>query len=390
MSTRNLAPVEVDLLVSAVPVPVLVADYTPIIERFSGTDAHDLKARLLEDDALMSEALKLPVPVAASPEWARLYGSPLTPEAPDLEDRHFSRVEYPDLHLALVDQFTAPFFGTTSLVSEHTAPTLFGDVTVRSHWRVILDDGEPAWGRVVIVDLDVTDLRLVQRELEESLEDKQRLVASVSHEIRTPLASIVGFAQLLNDDSDLSPEDRHEMVQLLVQQSGDITNIVDDLLVAAKADVGELEVTSVGVDLRAQAAQAIETMDFAIREQVAVPENSVACVGDPARVRQIIRNLISNAKKYGGDQIRVRIENMDDVGVISVSDDGPGIPEDSRDKIFDAYERGGQAATGVPSLGLGLHICRTLAHRMGGDLIYRREAGWTEFMLTLPIRANGD
>ena len=388
MSARYLAPVEVDLLVSAVPVPVLVADYTPIIERFSDTDPNVLRQRLIEDDTLLSEALTLPIPVAANPEWARLYGSPLAPDTPDLQERHFTPAEYPELHLALVDQFTAPFFGITDLVSEHKAPTLFGDVTVRSHWRVILDGNGPSWDRVVIADLDVTDLRLAEKELKETLEKKQRLVASVSHEIRTPLSSIVGFAQLLNDDSDLSSEDRVEMTQLLVQQSSDITNIVDDLLVAAKADVGQLEVTSVGVDLRAQAAQAIESMDFSMRERVDPPTGSASCVGDPARVRQIIRNLISNALKYGGDDVEVRIETLDGIGALIVSDDGDGIPEERRDRVFEAYERGTQEATGVPSLGLGLHICRTLAHRMGGNLIYRRDSGRTEFVLTLPLRTS--
>ncbi|MGD2100951.1 MAG: HAMP domain-containing sensor histidine kinase [Acidimicrobiia bacterium] len=386
MSTQSLVPIEVDLIVSAVPVPVLVADYTPIIERFAGMEAREARDRLLEDDGLLNETLKQPVAVAASAEWIRLYGSPHSEEAPDLPDRHFSPADYPELHKSLVAQFTAPLFGITSQTFEHKAPTLFGDVTVRSHWRVIVHNGQPDWTRVVIVDLDVTDLRLAQKELQESLEIKQRLVASVSHEIRTPLASIVGFAQLLHDESDLSPDDRSEMVEMLVQQSSDITNIVDDLLVAAKTEQGQLEVSSVGVDLRAQAAQAVESMDYALREELEIPKTSAACIGDPARVRQIIRNLISNAKKYGGSDIEIRIEKRPDVGALIISDNGPEIDQEGREKIFDAYERGGRTATGVPSLGLGLHICRTLAHRMGGDLVYRYESGRSEFVLTLPLK----
>ena len=78
---------------------------------------------------------------------------------------------------------------------------------------------KPAWDRVVIVDLDVTDLRFAQKELQEHLDVKKQLVSSVSHELRTPLASIVGFAELLHDSSDLTHEERQEMFELLVQQS---------------------------------------------------------------------------------------------------------------------------------------------------------------------------
>lgn len=386
MNARTIAPAEIDLLVSAVPVPVLVADYTPIIERFQDMEPESVRHLLTTDAEAINETLALPVAVAASPEWVRLYGAPMSERPPDLRDRHFSPQEYPELHKSLVDQFTAPFFGVTELTSEHTAPTLFGDVIVRSHWRVIVDDGIPAWDRIVIVDLDVTDLRLAQRELEASLDMKQQIVASVSHEIRTPLASIVGFAQLLHDSSDLTSGERNELTELLVQQSSDITNIVDDLLVAAKADTGQLEVSSVGVDLRAQAAQAIESMDYELRKLVSVPQTTVHCTADPARVRQIVRNLVSNARKYGGPDIAVRIERHDDAGALIISDDGPAIPEHKRENIFVAYDRGDQGPSAVPSLGLGLHICRTLAHRMGGDLTYRHESGRSEFVLTLPLR----
>jgi signal transduction histidine kinase len=127
-------------------------------------------------------------------------------------------------------------------------------------------------------------------------------------------------------------------------------------------------------------------MDYALREELEIPKTSAACIGDPARVRQIIRNLISNAKKYGGSDIEIRIEKRPDVGALIISDNGPEIDQEGREKIFDAYERGGRTATGVPSLGLGLHICRTLAHRMGGDLVYRYESGRSEFVLTLPLK----
>jgi signal transduction histidine kinase len=376
---------EVGLMVSAVPVPVLIADYTPIIERFSGMDGDLVREQLLKDDALLTECLSLPRAIAASPEWIRLYGSPLSIDAPDLTDRHFSSHAYPALRETLIQQFTAPFYGTTSIVREHTAPTLLGQVVVRSHWMAPIDAGLPLWDRIVIVDLDVTDLRAAQHDLERILEAKDQLIASVSHEIRTPLTSIVGFARLLRDSSTLNPADRHEMIGVLVQQSADLTNIVDDLLVAAKVDVGQLEVTSVSVDMRAQAAQALESLDPGSRKVVKLTTDTVRCAGDPARVRQIVRNLISNALRYGGPQIKVNIDADSRFGSLVVVDNGAGIPEALRPGIFDAYTRGDPPPGLAPSLGLGLHISRTLAGLMNGDLTYRYEDGHSIFELTLPL-----
>ena len=384
----------VGLMVSAVPVPVLVADYTPILERFAGMDGDKVRSLLLHDDDLFTECLSLPEPIAASPEWDRLYGSFLSPDTPDLKDRNFSKTMYPDLYETLIQQFTAPFSGTTSIMREHTAPTVFGQVTVRSHWRAPIDDGVPLWDRIVIVDLDVTDLRKAQNELTEILhakeqlvESKDQLIASVSHEIRTPLASIVGFAQLLQDASDLSQEERREMTGLLVQQSNDLTNIVDDLLVAAKADLGQLEVARVSVDLRAQAAQAVESLDAESRQMVELPLETVRCVGDPSRVRQIVRNLLSNALRYGGPVINVVLATTPGFGSLAVIDDGQGVPEEHRATIFEAYERGAQPVGLAPSLGLGLHISLTLARLMGGNLTYRYEDGHSVFELTLPLES---
>lgn len=335
MRSQTLATAEVDLIVSAVPTPVLVADYTPIIERFDDMSYKDIRRLLETDDDVFQETLKLPDPIAASPEWVRLYGAPDSTQPPNFEDRAFTKESYPELYATLIQQFTAPFNGTTSIIREHTAPTLVGDVVVRSHWKTLEDETGPTWDRIVIVDFDVTELRNTQRTLENLLEvkdqlmnSKDELIASVSHEIRTPLSSIVGFAELLRDASDLDEEQRNEMVELLVQQSGDLTNIVDDLLVAAKSDLGRMEVASVPVDLKAQAAQAIEAIDAGRTRVVGIPTDSARCLGDPARVRQIARNLLSNAIKYGGPEIRLNTSVRGDFGVLEVHDNGVGISAD--------------------------------------------------------------
>lgn len=391
MRSLRSATAEVDLIVSAVPTPVLIADYSPIIERFSGKTPDQVRYLLTSDDKVFTETLCLPRAIAASPEWVRLYGSPLTSDLPDLESRHFTREKYRELDNALVRQFTAPFDGTTSIISEHTAPTLMGDVIVRSHWRVLEDDHGPMWDRVVIVDFDVSDLRKAERELRKLLVEKDdlvrlkdRLIASVAHEMRTPLSSIVGFAELLREAANFGPEEHQEMVEMVARESADLTSIVEDLMVAAKSNLGRLEVSRVSVDLKAQAAQAIESIDLTEGRSINLSDELVRCVGDPARVRQIIRNLVSNAIKYGGPEISIEASMSGVTGSLAVRDNGSEIREDLRERIFEAYQRGDQASSGN-SLGLGLHISRSLARHMGGDLTYRHQDGWNIFELTLPL-----
>ena len=221
-----------------------------------------------------------------------------------------------------------------------------------------------------------------ERKLRDSLRSKDELIASISHEMRTPLTAVVGFAQLLqSEDSGLSPEERTELLQSIADEGLDLTNLVEDLLTAAKAESGTLTVVSVPVDLRANAAQVLETLN---REQpIELVGPSVRVAGDPGRVRQILRNLISNAIRYGGERIRV-VAVSDENPRIQVRDDGAGIPVEERELVFDPYQRANDAPELSASMGLGLTISRSLARLMGGDLTYAYEDGESVFELLLP------
>jgi len=222
--------------------------------------------------------------------------------------------------------------------------------------------------------------------LEQLNRAKDAFLASVSHELRTPLTAVVGFVQILHESANtISEGERAELLEMVVAQGSDLTNIISDLLVAAKADMGELRVTKVPVNLRAQTAQVMESFE---RKQVAdieVVEHSVRALGDPDRVRQIIRNLISNALRYGGDTIRIELLSDDIHAKLLVCDDGAAIPKMDHERIFEPYQRAHDAPELVDSLGLGLAISRQLARLMGGDLTYRHEAGESIFEFTLPL-----
>jgi two-component system sensor histidine kinase MtrB len=239
---------------------------------------------------------------------------------------------------------------------------------------------------VIVALADITERMTAEQRLRELVRSKDELIASVSHEIRTPLTAVLGFAQLLHDEAEaLSEEERRELLESLVTQSTDVANIVEDLLVAAKADIGALNVVRLPVDLGAQAAQVLEGWSQTIVDRIGVEGGPVRCLADPARVRQVIRNLVGNALRYGGPHISVRVETRGALAVVSVVDDGPGIPPEDTERVFEKYQRGSQAPGLTAALGLGLGLSRHLARLMDGDLTYLREGGETVFELTLPL-----
>ncbi len=217
---------------------------------------------------------------------------------------------------------------------------------------------------------------------------KSELLASVSHELRTPLAGVLGFAQLLREDTGtLSDDERVEAIRSIAEQSFDLAALIDDLLIAARHEIGELTVNAVPTSLRAQAAQVLENWDQRTAITVGLEGETKQAVADPARVRQIIRNLISNAVRYGGPKIRVVLAGDETCASVQVRDNGGGIPAESREQIFGAFYRVPTARQNPASIGLGLAVSRDLARLMGGDLVYRHHNGETIFELQLPLAA---
>jgi signal transduction histidine kinase len=221
--------------------------------------------------------------------------------------------------------------------------------------------------------------------LEAAVRSKDELIASVSHELRTPLTAVLGFAHLLQDPaSALSDEDRTALQRSIVEEGTDLANIVDDLLVAARADTGILSVVCVPVNLRAQVAQVLENSDQQSSERIRAVNGDGHALGDPNRVRQIIRNLVTNAVRYGGDSIWINLSVDDAVARLAVIDNGTGVPAEEQERLFEAYWQAHRDPGKPSSLGLGLSVSGDLARLMDGDLVYRREAGQTVFELTLP------
>lgn len=219
---------------------------------------------------------------------------------------------------------------------------------------------------------------------------KDQFLASVSHELRTPLTGVLGFAELLREgQDDLSDEERRSMIANVAAEATDLSSIIDDLLVAARSELDLLAITRVPVSLQAQVSQVLEATDQEVRAGVEMVGGSgLSAVGDPGRVRQIIRNMVTNAGRYGGDRIQIRFQAVEGSVILEVADNGPGVAAAEHERIFEPYYRADQdAGTQPAALGIGLSVARHLARLMDGELTYRREAGWSVFQLSLPAVA---
>lgn len=234
------------------------------------------------------------------------------------------------------------------------------------------------------------ELRDAQRQLREQLEAKDELIASVGHELRTPLTAVLGFAEMLRirNETEMTPEDRDEMVEFIAREAFDLSGIIDDLLVAARIEIGKLEVTKVPTSLRAQLAQVVEGWDSDTIARIDIKGDNSRASADPARVRQILRNLITNALRYGGDDIEVEVGTDRDAVFLEVRDGGPGLPAEEWETIFEPYYRYHSELSQPGSVGLGLTVARGLAELMEGSLTYRHYDGQSIFTLRLPQAAS--
>jgi two-component system sensor histidine kinase KdpD len=227
---------------------------------------------------------------------------------------------------------------------------------------------------------------ITRRRLEELVRSKDRFVASVSHELRTPLAAILGFAEEIRDNaSSFRAEELSDMLELVADQSQEMADMIEDLLVSARADIGAVTIRAQDVYLRGQAEAVIAGLGASARhvEMAGGPGKAWA---DPTRTRQILRNLITNALRYGGKEVCVEISSKEDRAELTVRDNGTGLPAAEWERIFEPYQRAHDRPTQPSSIGLGLTVARQLARLMGGELDYRSDRSGSRFTLTLPAR----
>lgn len=214
---------------------------------------------------------------------------------------------------------------------------------------------------------------------------REEFVANASHELRTPLTSILGLSMLLSENEVVSKEPAAaELLSIIISESDDLARMVEDLLTTARLDSGALHYVFEDVHVDVEMP---ETVDPLTRSgpPIAVHCEPGVVRTDRLRFRQLIRNLCSNARKYGGDNMRVegRIEGR--TYVCAVVDDGDGVPEELESRLFQRFIHQGHQTATKDSVGLGLSIVHALAQGMGGSISYERINEETHFVLRLPL-----
>ncbi len=221
---------------------------------------------------------------------------------------------------------------------------------------------------------------------------RQEFIAAISHELRTPLTSIRGFIQAILDGI-IPPEEQEKYLRLAGAESERLTRLVGDLLELARLRAGSIRLRRSPVDLLEVAGEAAaEFRLLAGRRKIAVEPHPgsgrVMVSGDRDRLRQILLNLISNAVKYTGEdgEIRIVISRQGGQVVLTVRDNGTGIPQEELQRIFEKFQRGSRAGdTSAGGSGLGLAIVKELAELHGGRVSARSEPGrGTEISVELP------
>jgi two-component system phosphate regulon sensor histidine kinase PhoR len=241
-------------------------------------------------------------------------------------------------------------------------------------------------GGAVLVLHDITDLRRADQ-------IRRDFVANVSHELRTPLTAIRGYVEALLDD-DPDPEQRRRFLEIIARHSTRMERLVKDLLRLARLDARQEPLETAPCDLQqlfnavvADLAPAIE----AKRQHVGVNVDSEACSvdADPAKLHDVVRNLVENAVNYSPQQAGIQIgaRRIDGKVTIEVADSGPGIPAEDLTRVFERFYRVDKSRTG-PGTGLGLAIVKHLVELHGGvaSAENRREGG-ALFTVTLPTGA---
>ncbi len=287
-------------------------------------------------------------------------------------------------------------------VSEERADIRFRRGDGREIWTLMsarpLYDERGSFTGAVDLFTDITDRRRWEQELRDADRRKDEFLAVLAHELRGPIAPIVTAVKLLQAKGPKDPS-LERFRQTILRQATQLSTLVEDLLDIGRITAGKIRLEKTRVDLRDVVKQAVETsMPLIERHQhrleVQVPDEPAYVEADAARLAQVAANLLNNAAKYSADggQIEVRLTEQQGMGVVSVRDQGVGIPLDMIDRIFDRFIQigtSGHRAEG--GLGIGLSVVKALVELHGGSVEVRSDGigKGSEFSFRVPLAAAG-
>lgn len=217
------------------------------------------------------------------------------------------------------------------------------------------------------------ELDIANKEAQHADQQKTLFIQNMSHEIRTPLNAIVGFSQVITDPSfDISDEEKSDLTNRITENSEQLSNLINNILDLTSIESGKYQMKKQPADINGVCRDAVEEARSHVAEGVTLTFNTQLAESektetDGMRVKQVVAHLLDNAIKNtteGSIQVNC-LKNQKGQNLITVTDTGVGIPQDKQETIF---ERFGKLDQFKPGSGLGLEICRTIAHKLGGDV----------------------
>ena len=345
-----------------------------------------------------------------SPQVERITG--YSPEEWASGDEFFGRVLHPEDRDRVLGAFSRAHETREPIQIEYRVIAKDGSVVwIQDDAAVARDDhGKPLYFQGFMADATVrkqNELKLREiedRQLERERAQNERLrsvdrmkdefVALVSHELRTPLTSIRGYLELVMDDAEQLPTETREYLEIVGRNADRLLHLVGDLLLIAQAEAGKLSFDWTAVDLVPLAAQCVQAAEPAAEaagvELGFTSEASEPIVGDPARIAQLLDNLISNAIKFtpAGGHVDVRVDASAKSAVIEVRDTGFGIAADDQEQLFQRFFRTQSANDkAIAGTGLGLSIAKAIVDAHQGSIsVESAEHQGTTFRVELPAK----
>lgn len=368
--TRRLHAERLDLFDLA-PAFIAEDDWTEAerrVRELDIDDAAELRSYLLARPELVAEMVGTVRALHHNPALVETFGHPRGAE-------RFNRVHGGSVG-AFVEQLIAIVTDKPYHDYEYRTTTRAGgDIALAL--RSIVNRRHPGQTRVLLVAQDVTDQQDARIALEQAIRIKDEFVAGVSHELRTPLAGVVGLTASILEGDRLNSADR-ELLEMVSDQANEMARIIEDLLVASRGPEHPVAIELAWVDACTEVRAVAAGRDVTVEA-----DGQMTVLADPGRLRQIIRNLATNAARYGEPPVEISVTRDGSRVRIDVSDSGEPIPEAQRERIFEPFQSSTAGKRHAGSVGLGLAVSRVLARRMGGDLTYHH-TGRSVFRLELP------
>jgi PAS domain S-box-containing protein len=255
-----------------------------------------------------------------------------------------------------------------------------------STFPVVHEEDERA-GETIVMLRDVTAARHAQA-------IRDTFIGVLSHELRTPVTTIFAGAKVLAREEQPPEATRREIFDDIVVESERLHRLVEDVIAMTRFSEDEGDVGTEPVLLQRVLPVVVRSEEPrwpGVSFVLDVPPGLPTAVADPTYVEQVLRNLLSNAAKYGGPgtSVRVRVSADDDEIAVSVSDDGPGFPVAEADRIFELFFRSSGTATTAAGAGIGLFVCSRLIKAMGGRIWATSSPGQgAEFTFTLRVMSD--